>query len=49
MEQILILILFSIMALCFIGLEVSNRKYEKARDRYIKWSMSDWNKEFENK
>jgi hypothetical protein len=45
MEQILILISFSIMILCFVGLEISNRKYEKARDRYIKWIMSDWTKQ----
>ena len=45
MEQILILISFSIMILCFVGLEISNRKYEKARDRYVKWIMSDWTKQ----
>ena len=49
MEQILILIVFSIMTLCFIGLEISNRKYEKSRDRYIEWIISDWNKQFKNK
>jgi len=44
MEQILILISFSIIILCFVGLEISNRKYEKARDRYIKWIINNLNK-----
>jgi len=49
MEQILILTLFFIMILCFLGMEISHRKYEKSRDRYIKWIMSDWTKQFKNK
>jgi hypothetical protein len=44
MGQILILISLSIMILCFVGLEISNRKYEKARDRYIKWIINNLNK-----
>jgi hypothetical protein len=47
MEQILILILFFIMILCFVVMEISHRNYEKARDKYIKWIMSDWSKQFE--
>jgi hypothetical protein len=46
MEAIDILVAtpFFLMVLCFIAMEISNRKYEKSRDRYIKWIISNWNK-----
>jgi hypothetical protein len=44
MEEILILILIFSMFVCFIGLEISHRRCEKAIDRYNKFIINNWNK-----
>lgn len=49
MEEILILIMLFLMILCFLIMEISNRKYQKSRDRYIEWIISDWTKKLKNK
>lgn len=49
MELFLILIMYFLMFLCFLVMEISHRKYQKSRDEYIKWIMSDWTKKLKNK
>ena len=49
MENILILTMYFLMFLCFLVMEISHIKYQKSRNKYIKWIMSDWTKQFKNK
>jgi hypothetical protein len=45
MEEILILMPFLLTLLCFIGMVISDVKYQKSRYIYIKWIRSNWNKQ----
>lgn len=49
MKEILILIPFFFMILCFIGMVVSDVKYQKSRYIYIKWIRNNYNKQFKTK